>query len=96
VVAYEEETAEELRARYEREWNELCEHMKQAGHTLGGLARHATLEARLRACQARLRIYQNVLEYFVEAPEVVPYEGSERARDAIIEGMEAAAKVLRC
>jgi hypothetical protein len=94
-MAFREETAEELRARYDREWNELCEHMKQSGRTLGGLARHATLETRLRACQARLKVYQNVLEYFVEAPEVVPYEGSERARDSIIEGIEAAAKVLR-
>jgi hypothetical protein len=94
-VAYEEETAEEQRARYEREWNELCRRMRQATRQLGGLARHATLEARLRASQARLKVYQDVLEYFVEAPELVPYEGSERARDAIIEGIEAAAKVLR-
>ena len=35
------------------------------------------------------------MEYFVEAPELAAYEGPERARDAIIEGMEAAAKVLR-
>lgn len=90
-----EETAEELRTRYEREWNELCDHMKQAGRQLGGLARHAPLETRLRACQARLKVYQDTLEYFVEAPEVVPCEGSERAWDAIIEGMEAAAKILR-
>jgi hypothetical protein len=69
--------------------------MRQTTRTLGGLARHATLETRLRACQARLRVYQDVLEYFVEAPEVVSYEGSERARDALIEGVEAAAKVLR-
>jgi hypothetical protein len=48
-----------------------------------------------QAGQTRLKVYQDVLEYFVEAPEVVPYEGSERARDAIIEGMEAAAKILR-
>jgi hypothetical protein len=95
ATAYREETAEELRARYEREWNKLCEHMKQAGRQLGGLARHAPLEARLRACQARLRIYQEALECFVEAPEFAAYEGPERARDAIIEGMEAAAKVLR-
>ena len=63
--------------------------------TLGGLARHAPLETRLRACQARLKVYQGVLECFVEAPELAAYEGPERARDAIIEGMEAAAKVLR-
>lgn len=47
-MACREETAEELRARYEREWNELCEHMKQAGRQLGALARHATIETRLR------------------------------------------------
>jgi hypothetical protein len=95
AMACREETAEELRARYEREWNELCRRMEQATRRLGGLARHATLERRLRACRARLKVYQDVLEYFVEAPEVVPYEASERARDAIIEGIEAAAKVLR-
>jgi hypothetical protein len=61
---------------------------------LGGLARHATLETRLCACQARMRVYQDVLEYFVEAPKLAAFEGPERARDAIIEGM-AAAKVLR-
>ena len=75
TVVCREETAEELRARYEREWKELCRRMKQVGRTLGGLARHAPLETRLRACQARLKVYQDVLEYFVEAPEVVPYEG---------------------
>jgi hypothetical protein len=58
-MAYGEGTAKELRARYEREWNELCEHMKHAGPQLGGLARHATLETRLRACQARLKVYQD-------------------------------------
>ena len=95
TVVCREETAEELRARYEREWKELCRRMKQVGRTLGGLARHAPLETRLRACQARLKVCQNVLEYFVEAPELAAYEGPERARDAIIEGMEAAAKALR-
>jgi hypothetical protein len=95
TVVCREETAEELRARYEREWKELCRRMKQVGRTLGGLPRHATLETRLRACQARLKVYQGVLECFVEAPELAAYEGPERARDAIIEGMEAAAKVLR-
>jgi hypothetical protein len=90
-----EETAEEQRARYEREWNELCRRMRQEARKLHRLARHATFETRLRACQARLRIYQNALEYLVEAPEVAAYEGPERARDALIEGMEAAAKVPR-
>jgi hypothetical protein len=90
-----EETAEELRARYESEWNELRRRMEQATRQLGGLARHAPLETRLRACQVRLKVYQDVLEYFVEAPELAAYEGPERARNAIIEGMEAAAKVLR-
>jgi hypothetical protein len=94
-MVYRAETAEEQRARYEREWQELCRRMRQAARTLGGLARHAPLETRLRACQARLKVYQGVLEYFVEAPELAAYEGPERARDAIIEGMEAAAKVLR-
>ena len=94
-MACREEAAEELRARYEREWKELCRRMMQATRQLGGLARHATLEIRLRACQARLKVYQDVLEYFVEAPELAAYERPERARDAIIEGMEAAAKALR-
>jgi hypothetical protein len=94
-VASREETAEELRARYEREWNELCRHMKEAGRKLGGLARRASLETRLRACQARLKVYQGVLEYFVEAPELAAYEGPEWAQDAILEGMDAAATVLR-
>jgi len=88
-------SAEELRARHEREWNELCRRVRQGTRHLGGLACHATLATRLRACQARLKVYQDVLEYFVEAPGVVPYEGSEQARDAIIEGIEAAAKALR-
>ena len=91
-MVYRAETAEELRARYEREWQELCQRMARM---LGGLARHAPFETRLRACQARLKVYQDVLECFVEAPELAAYEGPERARDAIIEGMEAAAKVLR-
>jgi hypothetical protein len=90
-----EGTAEELRARHERQWQELCWRMNQVTRQLGGLARHATLETRLRACQARLKVYQDVLEYLVEAPELAAYEGPERARDAILEGMEAAAKVLR-
>jgi len=95
TIACREETAEELRARREREWKELCRRVKQLGRTLGGLGRHAPLETRLRACQVRLKVYQDVLEYFVEAPELAAYEGPERARNAIIEGMEAAAKVLR-
>jgi hypothetical protein len=74
-MPYGEETVEERRAWYEREWQELCRRMRQATRELGGLARHATLETRLCAGQARLKVYQDVLEYFVEALEGRPLRG---------------------
>lgn len=72
--------------------------MQQATGKLGGLAADATLETRLRLPGPSKGQSGHVGVLSVEAPEVVPYKGSERAREALLEhrdGGEGSATLRR-